>query len=648
MPDMLADISDLISQGVAAQRRREHEVARALYQRVLDMAPEQPDALHFMGAVLAETGDLRGGIALMQRSAELMPNNALAFTNLAVLQSRAKQWGAALLSAERAIVINPALPAALKARGDALKALRRFGEAIASYEQALRLSPDGIDILVNLGSLLTERGWPERGKAHLDTALRVSPTNEAALINRALAFKLMGRLDEAIGDLTRCLEINPESPDALCSLATVVWAAGDTRDVIPLLEDALSIRPLFPEALTNLGMAFSELGRMEEARLHLERAIEIAPNVPGFRSNLGYFLTLMGEHAAAMASYDAAVRLAPDMHAARFSRGMARLAMGDFAAGWADYEARRTIGDGISAAAKLVVDHVPSVAPVWTGVTPLAGHSILVTSEQGLGDTLQFARFAPLLAAQGAEVVLQVQDGLVRLLRSLHSISQVVPASRAGPSTDYQVPLMSLPHLLGFDIAALPGRPPYLSADPALVSRWQARLRGLPGRKVGLVWAGNPRPEQREVSRVDRRRSIDPSQLSPLGEVPGVTFVSLQKFAPGRARQVPPFPMVDWMDEAEDFADTAALVCTLDLVISVDTSMVHLSGALNKPTWMLNRFDSCWRWLPSAPQGKPDASPWYPELHIIHQSAFGDWTDAVRRCAERLRGLASPRTSLGN
>jgi hypothetical protein len=250
-----------------------------------------------------------------------------------------------------------------------------------------------------------------------------------------------------------------------------------------------------------------------------------------------------------------------------------------------------------------------------------------------MGDTLQFCRYAPLLAARGATVLLRTPEPLQRLLRTLDGVSQVLSETEPPPPFDLHCPLMSLPLACGTLVETIPATVPYLRADPAAAARWRERLRPLPGLRVGLVWGGNPRPGDPGANAVDRRRSIGLARLAPLTGIPGVSFVSLQKGAAAALAAAPPAGMAlhDWTDELTDFADTAALVAALDLVISVDTSVVHLAGALARPVWVLNRFALCWRWL----RGRTD-SPWYPTARLFRQPAPGDWDSVVAEVAMAL------------
>jgi hypothetical protein len=268
--------------------------------------------------------------------------------------------------------------------------------------------------------------------------------------------------------------------------------------------------------------------------------------------------------------------------------------------------------------------------PRWNGEAGNGG-VLLLHAEQGFGDTLQFCRYAPLAAARGWRVVLEVPQPLVRLMGSLDGVERVVASGDPLPEFDMQCPMMSLPFAFDTELDTIPADIPYLSADHRDVGRWESRLAELgPGLRVGLVWAGNARRHSTDLNATDRRRSMDPALLGPLAGVGGVHFFSLQK------EGEPPFALHDYMDECTDFADSAALVETLDLVIGVDTSVIHLAGSLGKPVWLLNRYDSCWRWLREG-----ETSAWYPGLRQFRQPLPGAWTPVVEAVCRALKTTAT-------
>jgi len=304
---------------------------------------------------------------------------------------------------------------------------------------------------------------------------------------------------------------------------------------------------------------------------------------------------------------------------------MALLARGDYPAGWHEHEWRWQTP-------RLQGSLPTSPKPLWRG-EPAAGKTLLVLCEQGLGDTLQFCRYAPLAAAAGLRVIVATQAPLVRLLKTLPGVDQLISLGDRIPAFDLFCPMMSLPLALDTTLETVPANMPYLRADPQLQAHWQTRLGVRPDKvkRVGLIWAGNPRRDSQNklLWLTDQRRSIDPIHLAPLFDLPNLEFYSLQKDG---TPPPPEFKLIDFMPEMQDFADTAALIANLDLVISVDTSSAHLAGALNKPIWLLDRFDPCWRWL----TGRVD-SPWYPALHIYRQNNPGDWRGVISDVSRDLK-----------
>lgn len=346
-------------------------------------------------------------------------------------------------------------------------------------------------------------------------------------------------------------------------------------------------------------------------------------------NNLGGALSDLGRPAEALACYDRALAIRPDDVSAHFGRSRPLLLRGEYAEGWREFEWRRR--GGTAEAIKLR----GFAQPQWQG-EDVAGKTLLLHAEQGFGDTLQFCRYASLVGAT-ARVILEVQPPLVRLCSSLAGVAQVVARGEPPPAFDLHCPLMSLPLAVGTTLDTIPSEVPYLAADPELVAGWRERLAGLDGLQVGLVWAGSLRPEP-ELSAIDRRRSITLAMMAPLGEASGVSFISLQKREPGAqsANAELGLALHDFTANLQDFADTAALIEALDLVISVDTSVAHLAGALGKPIWLLNRFDTCWRWLLDR-----DDSPWYPQLRQFRQPRPGDWNSALHAARDALQRRAA-------
>ena len=391
----------------------------------------------------------------------------------------------------------------------------------------------------------------------------------------------------------------------------------------------MRLDPDAPDAYRNLGAVLTHLRRAAEAEPMLRLAARLAPDAPEAHFNLGAALHDLRRLREADAAYRESLRLRPDFADAHNNRAYSLLLAGRYAEGWREYEWRwktKHMAGGVRGFA----------APLWMG-EPLEGRTLLLHAEQGLGDTLQFCRYAPLIAGAG-KLIIEVQPPLKRLMASLPGAIEVVARGEPLPAFDLHCPLMSLPLALDETHGAIPAAIPYLGADPDAAARWRQRLAGFATPRVGLVWAGNSHLGFPEFAAVDARRSVTLAAMAPLAEVPGVSFVSLQKGAPSAQAADPPDGMVlgDFTAELNDFADTAALIDGLDLVISVDTSVAHLAGAMGKPVWVLNRYDTCWRWLLNR-----NNSPWYPTLRLFRQPSPADWDSVMRNVAKALGDLVS-------
>ena len=457
----------------------------------------------------------------------------------------------------------------------------------------------------------------------------VTHSEAGACLQRGFDLHRAGQMDAAEPCYRAALQRRPEFPAAWANLGLLRMAAGALDEAEQHQREALRLDPAFPGATLNLAVALQSRGRLQEAEAVYRDALRLGADAAQVHNNLGVLLRELGRVAEAEANCREALRLRPDMADAQANLAMVLLLTGRWAEAWPYYEARWRIGD-LAAARRAFAP------PLWTGEQPVAGRTILLHAEQGFGDTLQFCRYAPLVAARGGRVVLEVQPPLVRLLAGLRGIAQVVAQGDALPDFDLHCPLMSLPRAFGTTPETVPGNVPYLAADPALADAWRDVLAALPGRRVGLVWAGSGRAWLAHAAALDRRRSMRLADMAPLGSVRGCSFVSLQLGPPAAQLNEPPegLPVYDVADRLGDFADTAALVANLDLVITVDTAVAHLAGALGRPVWLLNRFDSCWRWL----LGRDD-SLWYPGLRQFRRDGQEDWASVMQRVADALEQL---------
>jgi Tfp pilus assembly protein PilF len=469
-------------------------------------------------------------------------------------------------------------------------------EARALFERVLRMEPKHPDALHLLGMLWCARGDSRKG---------------VQLIRRAIAF-------------------SPKFHDALSNLGCVLQSLGRDEEALASFDKALAIRPDSIEAINNRGNTLQVLGRIEEALACFDKALAIRPDHAPSLNNRGNALRCLGRLKEALAAFERALAIEPDSADTHWNESLCLLADGDFIRGWERYEWRWQTR--IFARSRRNFR-----APVWLGGENLSGKTVLLHGEQGLGDTLQFCRFAPAVAARGARVILSVHAALRDLLRSLPGIACVIGEDDVVPPFDFHCPIMSLPFAFGTRVETIPAHVPYLTSDPVRTDRWRERLGTPGGLKVGIVWAGQP-----DADRVDERRSMPLERMLGLNTIPGVTLVSIQKGdAASQSRALGPSAgLIDHTDELADFVDTAALVTALDLVISVDTSVAHLAGSLARPVWVLNRFDRCWRWLRDR-----DDSPWYPTMRLFTQPSLGDWGSVMDSVAADLRQFSEVRRS---
>jgi tetratricopeptide (TPR) repeat protein len=506
---------------------------------------------------------------------------------------------------------------------------RNLDAAARLCEQALTADPENADGHHLLGVLACQAGHADVALHHLGRALARQPQDAALHGLTGMVFRTLGRPGEARASLEAALRLDPNSAVAHNDLGIVLAEQGALAQAVPHFETAARLDPGLAQAHYNRARALGGLERLDDAIAANRQALRLDPGYVNARNNIAIELGRLGRYDEAFAQLDEALRLDPADPAAHCNRAVLLLRCGRFAEGFAEYEWRwRTRPP------KSPPRDFPQ--PPWNG-EDIRDATIMLHAEQGFGDTLQFCRYAPLVARRCGKVYLEVPRALLRLLRqslgaeNLEVIPRLAdfPATHALPRTDYHCPLLSLPRVLGTSLVDVPADIPYLAADAAQAAAWSQRLADLPGRKVGLVWAGLPQYAD------DAHRSLPLERLAPLGGVAGVTFISLQTGAPAGQAAVPPpgLTLHDASAGLRDFADTAALVAALDLVISVDTAAAHLAGALGTKVWLLNRFDTDWRWLIDRA-----ASPWYPTVRIFRQPRRGDWDSVLAHvCAELAR-----------
>lgn len=431
-------------------------------------------------------------------------------------------------------------------------------------------------------------------------------------------FLNQGALPAALACFDRIVARMPNFADGYIGRTMALRGLGRFAEALVSYDTLIALTGADASIISNRGMILLDLQRDAEALVCFDDAIAGDRDLASAHHNRAIVLLKLQRLHEALASCDRAVALQPTVARFQGFKAVALLQLGDFSAGWQLYEWRKRTENPAG--------DKDFPVPVWLGDTDIAGKTVFIHAEQGLGDTLQFSRYAALVQAQGARVVMSVQPPLIRLLQRSNPGITIIAEAEAPDSFDLHCPMMSLPLALGTTLETIPATIPYLATDLERVALWQARLADLPGLKIGLVWAGSPRPDQPDADAIDQRRSITLSHYADLAAIQGVSLISLQKGGPAEQARTPPAGMVvhDWTDELSDFGDTADLVAALDLVITVDTSVAHLAGGLGKPVWILNRFDQCWRWL----EGRDD-SPWYPTARLFRQSTPGDWGGVI-------------------
>jgi tetratricopeptide (TPR) repeat protein len=622
-----ADAQNKLGIMLAEQGRLDEAAAR--FQQALDLRPDYPDSHNNLGIVLEKQDQLDAAIARYQHAILLKLNYPEAHYNLGIVLARQGRLDEAMASYQQAIRLKPDYPDAYNNLGTMLAPQGRLDEAIASYQQALHLKPAYPEAHNNLGLALARQGRLDEAVASYQQALRFNPNYPEAHSNLGNALQEQGRLAEAVASCQQAVLLKPDSPDAHHNLGIVLAKQEQLDAAVVSFQQVIRLRPDYPDAHNNLGIVLGKQDQLDAAVASFQQALHLKPDYPEAHHNLGLALARQGRLDEALPCYQQALDLKPDYPEAHWDRGLACLLMGRFEQGWAGYEWRWKC--------KEFKPLPPLERPLWDG-SPLDGRTILVHAEQGLGDTFQFIRYAPLVQQRGGRVVLVCQPTLIPLLRRGPVVERLLAQGDALPEYDVHVPLISLPKLLGTTLESVPADVPYLEAEPQLVEAWRHRLAFYPGFKVGIAWQGNPE------FRFDHLRSIPLAQFAPLARVPGVHLLSLQKGAGRDQLPVLParFPVTDLGGQLDEttgaFLDTAAVMMNLDLVITSDTAVAHLAGALGVPVWVALHHVPDWRWLLDR-----EDCPWYPTMRLFRQTRPGQWEDVFEHIAEALqRRLAAP------
>lgn len=619
-------LAEAIATAIRSERRGRADVSEAILRGILLADATATEAWLRLGGLALGDGRHRMAARCFARVMVLAPDRAQALHNLGEALRLAGRKRQAAIAFTRALRLRPAYPKALAAFGLLLQDGGSDREARHMVARALVVDPALSGGWHNLATLLRTSNHPHAVARLLRRAVLSDPSKAAAMSAYGLALCACKRSAEAVPVLRHAAAQAPGDPAVLGNLAFGLMQTGDTDAACRLIDRLRRLAPAAPEADAQEALIRLTEGDFARAAAVARRSIALGPAHANALINHALILHSLGMSAASVQWNRRVLRLDGQSMVARFNLSLTLLQRGDFVHGWPLYEARWAIGGAA----------YPRLAPAWDG-SPLNGRSILLVAEQGHGDTLQFVRYASLLAEQGGRVVLLVQPLLKRLLANTPGVEGCYGLDEIPPPCDLCAPMLSVPGLVGTRLPTIPSAIPYLRPDERDRRLWRDRLAGERRLKVGLVWAGEPRRDDFTSNSVDRRRSLTLAALAPLAAVPGVAFYSIQMGEAGAQAKNPPTGMalVDWTAVIVDFADTAALIEQLDLVITVDTSVCHLAGGLGRPVWVLSRHDSCWRWLE-----RREDSPWYPTMSLFHQDEPGAWAAPIARMAAALAELA--------
>lgn len=592
---------------------------------------------------------------------------------LATIYLHQERFIEAFTSSEEAIKIDNSQPAVWSNRSLALMGLNDLSNALLSVNQALELKPDFADAIFNKSNILSKMDRFNESLTQIKRYLRQNPSNYLGWAFRAKIHSQLKQYDEAINAYKEAFNLNPLSLEVLINLSLVLGEAGLYEEAELYLKKAISLNPNIYIAHLNLGVVYDKMGKFEKAKECILNAKKLNPQAPDVLLNLGivcqkfdngleesleYFNTLVGQddkNAAyffnrgvtlerltrlpeAIADYESAIQFSDPISSIqpRWNRALSLLCNGDLQRGWKEYEIRFELDQMENRSF-----HKANFNKRWNGDKNLIkGKRLLVIAEQGLGDTLQFSRYVRFLVEAQVDVTLMIQKPLIGLFQSFQYPVRLLDTTQSPPMFDYYCSLMSLPYLLQAQVTGVPGDIFYLKAEPEKTNKWASRLGDSKCKRVGLVWSGGFRPDP-ALWLVNRRRNIELSKLESL-KMEGIEFHSLQIGELPESELLVKY-LQNWdgpeiknhAEYLKDFTETAALLENLDLLISVDTSTPHLAGVLGKPVWLLNRFDTCWRWML-----KSSTTPWYPSFRIFRQKTPGDWDSVVDELREALKEFA--------
>jgi tetratricopeptide (TPR) repeat protein len=619
----MAEYGEEIRSGLALQDSGDWPAALACYLRAIEKNPSDAEGLYRAGIAQAHEGRLDLSSDLLGRSLVVRPgfaDAAQALGRVLLSQRKFKEAAAAL---ERASALSPASAEIHFHLGTAQTGLKQLDRAAASYQRALKLKPELGDAHNELGNVYRAQGKLQEAARSYERATKAPGDHAKALYNLGTTRQIQKRYPKALDAYRRSLELNPSNPDAENNLGLVLREEGLVEEAISAFRRAVALKPDHTMAMVNLGSSLQRVNKLEESITVLEAALGQAPCDFRAYADLGNAYVAMNRPEEGIAAYEKALAQDPSLDEVRYNIALAHLVRGNFARGWIGYDSR------LETAAHR--RKYPFGKPRWSADQPVLGRKILVYAEQGLGDTIQFVRYLPLLEAEGAQVIALVQAPLRSLLAAQMPTVTFITARDPLPEHDLKCPLLSLPREFATRLDSIPSGVPYLAAPKAKVASWRTVFSKADGLKVGLVWSGNPKHQ------FDHNRSVSLELMSRVVSGVPAHFFAIQKELRGNdLERLSGMPRITNLSRyAASFEDTAAIVTGLDLVITVDTSVAHLAGALGKRAWVMLSHAPDWRWL----LDRAD-SPWYPSIRLFRQPALGDWETVARQLNAELAALA--------
>jgi tetratricopeptide (TPR) repeat protein len=610
--------------GITLHRLGRLDEAEASYRRAIEIKPDYAEAHYNLGITFKNSGQLDEAEASYRRALQVKPDYAEAHNSLGTTLQDLGRLDEAEASYRQALKINIDYAASHNNLGNTLTKLGRLAAAETSYRQALQIRPDFAEAHFCLGNTLKALGRPDEAEAAYGLALQIRPDYPETLNNLGSLLYELNRFDEAETCYRRALKIRPDHATAHNNLGNIFKKLDRLEEAKACYLRAMEIQPDFAEAHYNLSNVLQDLGRLDEAEACYRRTLEIKPDYALAHNNLGVTLQNLGRLKEAEASYRHALEINPNLGEVHWNEGLYRLLIGEFATGWKQYEWRWHRTPGIK----------PRYfqQPLWLGIENLKDKTILLHAEQGFGDAIQFCRYAKHVANLGAKVILEVPPQLETLLRELEGVTEIVSTGQCLPDFDYHCPLLSLPLAFKADLSNITGQR-YIRADRQKTAEWRAKLDQSGNKKIGLVWRGNKEHKN------DRNRSITLEEIQVLVNNKA-EYYCLQKELGSKDQAIlqQTRGIQFFGDELRDFSDTAALIESMDLVISVDTSVAHLAGAMGKEVWVLLPFIPDWRWL----LDRSD-SPWYQSAKLFRQPRIGDWSSVLIEVKNTLEDIVRGR-----